>query len=129
MKPTPAPGPPKCCLCRDGTYATVSLTISESEDCPRTYYCDPCSQATLSVIRDVHHRFAPVEHLPTPPPQAAPVVVVAPVKTPPPVVTAPPKRLSIMASVRAVEAATDDGYDLLALLGMKKNDPPRSPPR
>jgi hypothetical protein len=42
---------PPCRLCRDGTYATMSLQIFES-DGEWTHYCDPCGKAMASVVRD-----------------------------------------------------------------------------
>lgn len=120
---------PRCRLCRDGTYATISLKTFPDEDCEWTHYCDLCGKAMASVVRDGQKRDPESRRLPDPPEvtsEAAPesarekkapaASVKAPVAAVLPVVKAPeappPAR-------KTAPVKNTGGHDLLALLGMK----------
>ena len=94
-------GHPWCRLCRDGTYATVSIVSFDLLG--PGHYCDPCGESLLTVIRDAQGRVAEALKLPTRP---APVVKA-------PVVKAPVNPL------RVALKGIDGGNDLLALLGLR----------
>lgn len=134
MKKRQAPLPPSphpyCRLCRDGTYATMSLKTFPDGDCEWYHYCDPCGNAMASVVRDGQKRDPESQRLPDPPKgtsEAAPesarekkapaASVKAPVAAARPVVKTPeapppPAR-------KTAPAKNTGGHDLLALLGMK----------
>lgn len=135
-KPPPPPSShPYCRLCRDGTYAVMSLQISPGEECEWTHYCDPCGKSMASVVRDGQKREPSRKILPPPPPPSEPEVSPAPVsakpaagekrpsvkeskgKPPPPpsgAVKAPPKAPTLKSALKS------EGHDLLELMGWKK---------
>jgi len=118
------PAHPPCCVCRNGTYATVSLQTHDDPEWEWTHYCDPCGEAMASVIRDGYQKRDPEKRrlpeppaqAPTPPkePKAPKKKSVAPEQPPP----APPPEKPVASRPRA-KPAPSEGHDLLALLGMK----------
>lgn len=73
---TPKAKHPECRLCRDGTYATLTMQSFVGDDNPWDPYCDPCGAAMASVIKDCSQkRDAEIRRLPDPPKgKAAPKV-------------------------------------------------------
>ena len=136
MKRKPPPPPsshPHCRLCRDGTYAAVSLQIFPAEDCEWTHYCEPCGKAMASVVGDGQQREPSRARFPDPPPpRIAPEfdplegdrvperVLPEPERgtgfgTPSP---APTKAPTVAPTLKSV--LKSEGYDLLELMGWKK---------
>lgn len=118
---------PRCRLCRDGTYATLSLKMFSDEGCEWTHYCTVCGEAMASVIRDGQHREPERQVLAPPPEGKAPEPTVKtrtkkkspePEVPPTPEPKAPPAPKS--PKVAKAKSAQDEGHDLLALLGWKK---------
>lgn len=112
-KPALVPDPnghPWCRLCRDGTYATVSIVSFDLLG--PGHYCDPCGESLITVIRDAQNRVAEVIKLPTPPATAPKATVPVLAKTVP---EAPVKTNPLMTALLEVE----EGNDLLALLGLR----------
>ncbi len=123
---------PRCCVCRDGTYATMSLQTHDDPEWEWTHYCDPCGEAMASVIRDGYQKREPERQVLAPPPEG---------KAPEPTVKARDKKKAPKAAAKApakaaqptakapeappppaqktAPAKNTGGYDLLALLGMK----------
>lgn len=130
---TPTPQYPLCDLCRDHTPATMSLQVFEGEDQPWNNYCDVCGPAMASVIRDAQNRLAEIKKLdpPTIVPQNVMVTPPAPKKTQTtkknPLLDAmedvqkePPTPPAPKPTRPVPPAPKGPGYDLLAMLGMKK---------
>ena len=120
------PAHPVCCLCRDGTHATMSLQMFDQEDYPWSNYCDICGKAMLSVLKDAQGRDAVTKTLiPPAPVKSLPVPTTKPARSaimealtdvdnvPPPKKPTPPPK-------KPAPAPPPLGYDLLAMLGMPK---------
>lgn len=106
-------GHPWCRLCRDGTYATVSIVSFDLLG--PGHYCDPCSESLITVIRDAQGRVAEVVKLPAPPALKA---------------TAPKALVPVPADKEAVKTSlpnplmtalleVEEGNDLMTLLGLR----------
>lgn len=114
---------PRCNLCRNRTFATLSLQTHPDPEWKWSHYCDPCGVSMASVIRDSQKRDPEIRRLPDPP-AAEPEPVkestkkkkVEPV-VPVPVVPEPAKERPR----RVVPPPPKDtgGNDLLALLGLR----------
>ena len=125
---------PRCRLCRDGTYAVMSLKIFPEGDCGWTHYCDPCGNAMASVVKDGQKRDPPRKDLPPPPPEVE-VSSLPPVSSKPPEAgkkplvkggkgkpspepvkspETPPKAPTLKSALK------NEGHDLLELMGWKK---------
>lgn len=104
---------PACLICRDGTYATVSLQTLPGEGCEWSHYCDVCGDVMASVVREGQKREPAQRRLPEPPKiaEAPPAKVESPATkmVKPPATPGPSK-----------PPAPTEGYDLLDLLGWKK---------
>jgi hypothetical protein len=112
-------GIPKCNLCRNGSYATLSFKLFPTDE-QETCYCDTCGPAMLSVLKDTPQKRVPEVHRLAPPPK------IAPPPPPPPKVVAPPppepKREppKVAPPPRVVPKVQEEEHDLLSLLGWKR---------
>jgi len=119
--PSAAGTHPTCVVCRDGTYATVSLQAHDDPEWPWSHYCDPCCEVMASVIRDGYQKRDPVKRrLPDPPtgtkaPDPAPEK-----KNPTATKTTPAAPPAKPAEPKPAPKPSFVGHDLLDLLGWKK---------
>jgi hypothetical protein len=118
---------PPCSICRDGTYATMSLRTLPGEYCEWTHYCDVCGDEMTSVVREGQKREPEKKTLPPPPTTNPPEPKLEKAKErgkrpppPSPSDTAPSPSPKAKPSPSLKEAMRGEGYDLLALLGMKR---------
>lgn len=114
---------PRCILCRNRTFATLSLQTHPDPEWKWSHYCDPCGVSMASVIRDSQKRDPEIRRLPDPP-AAEPEPVKESTKKKKAVPTAPVPTAPVPAKERprrVVPPPPKDtgGNDLLALLGLR----------
>lgn len=100
--PEPVSKHPFCAVCRDGTYAVISLQTFPEEG-EWSHYCDRCGQVMASVVRESQKRDPLRRSLPSPP------------RAPEPEKPKAPEKLKAPEKPKAPE-----GHDLLSLMGWKR---------